>query len=50
MVVCISDNDSFAIDTCATFGLASASGIYGMVSDAAAEIFQYHGIGVMEWH
>ena len=45
MVVRISDNDSFAIDTCAAFGLASASGVYGMVGDTAAEIFRHCGIG-----
>ena len=45
-VVRIND-DSFCIDTCAAFGARPSGGIYGLVGDAAAEIFRSQGIGLL---
>lgn len=46
MVVRLSE-DSFAVDTNATFGLSSAPGTYGQVADAGADIMRASGIGPM---
>jgi hypothetical protein len=45
IVVRLQGPDSFAIDTSGCFGLASASGVYGQVADAGADIFRSAGIG-----
>jgi hypothetical protein len=48
-VVRVSD-DTYCIDTCTMFGLASAAGTYGKVADAGLEIFRFRGIGpVSKW-
>ncbi|KAF5377916.1 hypothetical protein D9615_006695 [Tricholomella constricta] len=50
LVVRLRDGDSFAINTNDNFGLASAGGVYGSVSDAGADIFRAEGIGpVSKW-
>jgi len=38
-------DDQFAINVCNNFGLTSARGVYGMVADAGADVFQGNGIG-----
>ena len=44
------DDTSFCIDTCAAFGAQPSGGIYGIVADAAAEIFRSQGIGpLVKW-
>ena len=37
--------DSFHIDTVASFGFSPSSGVYGNVADAGADLFRYQGIG-----
>jgi hypothetical protein len=37
--------DSFAVDTSTSFGVAPSAGIYGDVRNAGADIFRYKGIG-----
>ena len=50
LVVKLLGNDEFAINTCNSFGLSSAGGIYGKVADAALDIFHAKGIGpVSRW-
>ncbi|KAF5384798.1 hypothetical protein D9615_000946 [Tricholomella constricta] len=50
LVVKLRDGDSFAINTNDNFGLASAGGVYGLVSDAGADIFRAEGIGpISKW-
>ncbi|KAF5383295.1 hypothetical protein D9615_004779 [Tricholomella constricta] len=50
LVVKLRDSDSFAINTNDNFGLASAGGVYGLVSDAGADIFRAEGIGpISKW-
>ena len=49
-VVRLSPGDSFAINTCNCFGLASASGVWGRLADALCNIFRASGIGpVSKW-
>jgi hypothetical protein len=38
LIVRLGDEDSFAIDTCNCFGLASGCGCYGIVGDAGAQL------------
>ena len=45
LVIRLQAEDSFAINTCNNFGLASAGGVYGMVADVGADIFRSSGIG-----
>ena len=50
LVVKLLGDDEFAINTCNSFGLSSAGGIYGKVADAALDIFRAKGIGpVLRW-
>ena len=50
LVVKLLGEDTFAINTCNNFGLASAGGIYGELGDATLDIFRAHGIGpVSKW-
>ncbi|KDQ18961.1 hypothetical protein BOTBODRAFT_91579, partial [Botryobasidium botryosum FD-172 SS1] len=50
LVVRVGDDDRFAIDTSACFGLASSAGLYGHVADAGADLFRAHGLGpVSKW-
>jgi hypothetical protein len=50
LVVKLLEEDTFAINTCNNFGLASAGGIYGELGDATLDIFRAHGIGpVSKW-
>ncbi|OJT05120.1 hypothetical protein TRAPUB_4081 [Trametes pubescens] len=42
--------DSFAVDPCASFGVASHAGAYGYLGDAFADILRFHGIGpIAKW-
>ena len=45
LVVKLLGDDQFAINTCNNFGLTSAGGIYGQLSDATLDIFCAQGIG-----
>ena len=45
LVIRMQTEDSFAVNICNNFGLASAGGVYGMVADAGADIFRNSGIG-----
>ena len=45
MVVRLQGADSFAVDTNSCFGLASASGVYGELADAGADLFRAMGMG-----
>ena len=36
------------IDTCLAFSASPSAGVYGHIADAAAEIFQHHGIGPLD--
>src|SRR5277367_5320415 len=50
LVVKLQGEDLYAINTCNDFGLASAGGVYGRLSDATTDIFRAHGIGpVTKW-
>jgi hypothetical protein len=50
LVVKLLEEDTFAINTCNNFGLASAGGIYGELADATLDIFRAQGIGpVSKW-
>lgn len=50
MVVKLSDEDSYAIDTQNAFGLASGAGIYGLVADAGMDIMRAKGLGpISKW-
>ncbi|KAL1948034.1 hypothetical protein VTO73DRAFT_12109 [Trametes versicolor] len=43
-------DDSFAVDPCASFGVASHAGAYGYLGDAFADILRFHGIGpIAKW-
>jgi len=44
LVVCLQEDDQFAIDTHDCFGLASGGGVYGLMGDAGAQIMHFHGI------
>ncbi|THH11637.1 hypothetical protein EW146_g7975 [Bondarzewia mesenterica] len=49
-VVRLHEADSFAIDTCTCFGVASNAGVYGHIDDAAIDIFRSKGLGpVSKW-
>ena len=39
LVICLQEEDSFAINMCNNFGLTSAGGVYGLVADARVDIF-----------
>jgi hypothetical protein len=42
--------DSFALDTCNCFGLASGAGCYGRIGDAGAQLLRLGGIGpICKW-
>ncbi|KAF8624454.1 hypothetical protein AX15_005866 [Amanita polypyramis BW_CC] len=42
--------DSFAIDTCLCFGLASSAGVHGIIGDAGADLMRAQGIGpLVKW-
>ncbi|KAE8180318.1 hypothetical protein CF328_g9203, partial [Tilletia controversa] len=42
--------DSFYVDTCLGFGLAPATGVWGLVADAIADICRAHGHGpILKW-
>ncbi|KAF8621907.1 hypothetical protein AX15_007402 [Amanita polypyramis BW_CC] len=44
------DDDSFAIDTCLCFGLASSAGIHGIMGDAGEDLLRARGIGpLLKW-
>ena len=45
LVIRLQANNQFAVNLCNNFGLALAGGVYGMVADAGADIFQGQGIG-----
>lgn len=50
MVVRLSEDNSFAIDTQNAFGLASGAGIYGRVADAGVDIMRAQGLGpITKW-
>jgi len=38
----------FCVDICMAFGASPSAGAYGHVADAAAKIFQYHGISPLD--
>ena len=44
LVICLQEDDQFAVNICNNFGLASASGIYGMVADAGVDLFRSNGV------
>lgn len=41
------DDDQFAVDTCAAFGVGSHAGLFGSLADACTDIMRSHGIGPM---
>ena len=44
------DEDSFAIDTCLCFGLASLAGVHGIMGDAGVDLMRARGIGpLVKW-
>ena len=45
LVIRLQAEDHFAVNICNNFGLTSARGVYGMVADAGADLFQGCGIG-----
>ena len=45
LVVRLSEDDSFAVDTSCCFGFSPSAGLYGNVADAGADIFRSKGIG-----
>ena len=50
LVVRLVDDNQFAINVCNNFGLTSAGGIYGLLSDATLDIFRAQGIGpISKW-
>ncbi len=50
LVVRLGNEDSFAIDTCNCFGLASGCGCYGIVGDAGAQLMRVRGLGpITKW-
>ena len=50
LVICLQAVDWFTVNTCNNFRLTSAGGVYGMVTDAGADIFWCSGIGpVAKW-
>ena len=50
LVVKLLDEDEFAINICNNFGLTSAGGVYGEISDATLDIFRTQGIGpISKW-
>lgn len=49
-VVCLAEDDKFAVNTCNCFGLSSAGGVWGMLADALCDIFWGAGVGpVFKW-
>lgn len=50
MVVRLADADSFAVDPCCCFGLASSAGVHGIIGDASADLIRAQGIGpIAKW-
>jgi hypothetical protein len=50
LVVRLSEDDQFAIDTTCCFGLASSAGIHGIIGDAGTDIMRAKGIGpIAKW-
>jgi hypothetical protein len=50
LVVKLRDGNKFAINTNNNFGLTSAGGVYGLLEDAAADIFRASGMGpISKW-
>lgn len=50
VVVRLSENDEFLLDTCTMFGIASGTGVFGQVGDALVDILRGSGIGpVSKW-
>ena len=44
------NDNSFAIDTCLCFGLASSAGVHGIMGDAGADLMRAQGIGpLVKW-
>ena len=44
------DDDSFAIDTCLCFGLASSAGVHRIMGDTSADLMRAQGIGpLVKW-
>lgn len=44
------DPDAFALNTCNSFGCATAGGLFGLFGDALADILRAHGIGpILKW-
>ena len=41
------DEDSFTIDTCLCFGLASSAGVHGIMGDAGVDLMRARGIGLL---
>ena len=48
LVIRLQAEDQFAVNTCNNFGLASAGGVYGLLADAGADIFQGKGLGPLD--
>jgi hypothetical protein len=50
LVVRLSEDDKFAVDTCCCFGLSSSAGIHGIIGGAGSDIMRAKGIGpVAKW-